>query len=428
MTDKHYNTSDDIHSEDLQEIISTPPSWLLKRGISFVLLTVLLIFGLSALIKFPEILTNGMKITTDNAPKVIINKISGNLVRITIKEGEQVGAGDVLGYMESTANHDQVLQLLQLLIELRNGNHVATGKLNELTSPTNLKLGELQDAYQNFYQAYLSYQSVKEGGISLKRRKILEEEIANIKKQNLLAQQTHDLQNKEIELAKESYEKYKILAERKVISPMELQKQEALLLAKLQILPQAESMILSNKAGALARDRELAELDNKIEEEKKKFVQSMNSLISEAENWKQKYVLSSTSKGRVVYGSVLQENQYLVQSTEVFYIYAENSNYFGEIHLPQRDFGRIKIGQDVLIKVRSYPYEEYGFLRGKIASISDIPVRDSIFLSKVKIQRTPQDSLIKLRPGTLADVDIITDDQTILYRLWKNITKSLKRP
>lgn len=72
MAGKHYIEEDDIHSEDLQEIISQPPSWLLKRGISFILLTILLIFGLSALIRFPEILTNSMKITTDNAPRVVI--------------------------------------------------------------------------------------------------------------------------------------------------------------------------------------------------------------------------------------------------------------------------------------------------------------------------------------------------------------------
>jgi len=369
-----------------------------------------------------------LRITTNNAPRVVINKTSGNLVKIKVKEGEEVEAGEVLGYMESTADHDQVLQLLHLLTEIRNESDVDTKKLNELTTPTDLKLGELQGAYQDFYQGYLSYQSVKEGGISLKRRKILEQEMANIQQQNVLAQQTRKLQGKEIELAQEEYEKYKILSERKVISPMELQRQEALLLAKLQALPQSENTILNNQAASLARSKELAELDNQIEEEKKKFVQSMNSLISEVENWKQQYVLSSPSKGRVIYGSVLQENQYLMQSSEIFYIYSETSNYFGEMYLPQRDFGRIKNDQDVLIKVRSYPYEEYGFLRGKIASISDIPVKDSVFLSKVEILRTAQDSVIKLRPGTLADADVITDDQTILYRIWKNVIKSLKRP
>lgn|SRR5690606_2957960 len=427
MMAKRNYTEEDIHSEGLHEIISKPPSWLLKRGISFILLTLLLLFGMSAMIRYPEILTNNMRITTENAPKVIINNIPGKLVKIKVKEGEEVEAGEVLGYMESTANHEQVLQLLKLLTEIRNNPDVDIEKVSELTSPKNIKLGELQGAYYNFYQAYLSYQSVKEGGISLKRRRIIEKEINNIHQQNLRMEQSFQLRSKEIELAKQEFERYKILAERKVISPMELQKQEALLLGKLQTLPQSENNILANQAASLVRSKELAELDNQIEEEKKRFVQSMNSLTSEVETWKQRYVLSSASKGRIVYGSLLQENQYVGQSEELFYIYSENSNYFGEMHLPQRDFGKIKEGQDVLIKVRSYPYEEYGYIQGKIKTISDIPVRDSIFLSRVEIYRNPQDSLIKLRPGTLADADVITNDQTILYRIWKNVIKSLKK-
>lgn len=417
----------DIHSEDLQEIISKPPSWLLKRGISFVLLTVLIIFGLSALIRYPEILTNSMRITTDNAPKVVTNKIEGKLVKIVVNEGEEVEIGQILGYMESTADHDQVLKLLELLTSIRIEGNIDSEKLRELTSPTNIQLGELQAAYQNFYEAFLSYVSVKEGGISLKRRNILEQEMDNIRQQRRRAEEAHQLQTTAVELAKQEFDKYKILAARNVISPMELQKQEALLLTKLQGLPQSESIILNNQAASLARSKELAELDNQIEEVKMKFIQSMNSLISETEIWKQQYILTSSSRGRVIYGSVLQEGQHLTQTTEVFYVYSQNSSYFGEMYLPQRDFGKIQIDQEVLIKLRSYPYEEYGFLRGKIKSISAIPVRDSVFLSKVQIIRAPQDSIIELRPGALADADVITDDQTVLYRIWKNVVKSLKR-
>lgn len=35
----------DIHSEDMQDIIARPPSWLLKRGISFIFLTLLMLLA-----------------------------------------------------------------------------------------------------------------------------------------------------------------------------------------------------------------------------------------------------------------------------------------------------------------------------------------------------------------------------------------------
>mgnify|MGYP003574874347 CR=1 FL=1 len=34
--------------------------------------------------------------------------------------------------------------------------------------------------------------------------------------------------------------------------------------------------------------------------------------------------------------------------------------------------------------------------------------------------------MIKLKPGMLADADIITEDQSILKRIWFNLTENLK--
>ena len=54
----------DLHSEDLQEIIAKPPSWLLQRGISFILLTILMILAISVFIKYPEMVNATLKINT----------------------------------------------------------------------------------------------------------------------------------------------------------------------------------------------------------------------------------------------------------------------------------------------------------------------------------------------------------------------------
>lgn len=71
------------------------------------------------------------------------------------------------------------------------------------------------------------------------------------------------------------------------------------------------------------------------------------------------------------------------------------------MQLPQLEFGKIKIGQEVMIKVRGFQYQEYGYLKGRIRSISDIPIKDSLFLSMVSIERKPQDSLSGSAPDCL---------------------------
>lgn len=53
---------------------------------------------------------------------------------------------------------------------------------------------------------------------------------------------------------------------------MELQKQEALLIAKKQVIPLAENNLLNNQSASLARIKELSDLDNKISDEKKNSI------------------------------------------------------------------------------------------------------------------------------------------------------------
>jgi len=80
----------------------------------------------------------------------------------------------------------------------------------------------------------------------------------------------------------------------------------------------------------------------------------------------------------------------------------------------------------VLVKLRSYPFEEYGMLRGRISYIADVPYHDSIFISRVNFRSNKASDFKKpvhLKQGMLADAEIITEDATILQRLTRNIIK-----
>mgnify|MGYP000982316100 CR=1 FL=1 len=423
MTRSH-EPYEDIHSEDLQDIIAKPPSWLLKRGISFILLTILLMLGLSFYIKYPEIVSTEMRFSTTNSPKVIINPSNGLLVRILIKNGVIVQKNQDIAYLESTAKHEDVIDLLHNLKELANKKITFT-ELEHIIPPSNLNLGELQGKYQSFYLSALNYQAIQEDGIYQKRKKILQNEAKYVNEQNERILQTYELQKKQLELAEEEYIKYKQLAEKKVISAFELQQREATLLARRQTIPNMENNLISNRGNLLVKNREISEVDNEILEEKKKFEQSLNSLISEAEEWKKQHVLSASVGGKLVYAGFWQDNQYVKMGEELFYINPNRDDFYGETFISQHHISKIKEDQQVLIKVRSYPHQEYGYLKGKVGYISDIPIKDSVFFARIDLDLTDRNPLIQLKPGIYADADIITADLSIFHRIWTNLTKSL---
>ncbi|WP_294347322.1 HlyD family efflux transporter periplasmic adaptor subunit [uncultured Sphingobacterium sp.] len=414
----------DIHSEDLQDIIAKPPSWLLRRGTTVILLSIVIILGMSFFIRYPETVNSKIRFNTTDAPKVLSAKVNGSLVKLLKKDGAWVDAGSPLAYLESTADHDQIIVLLDKLQQIRQMPN-ATYNLEALIEPKNLNLGELQGAYQNFYLSYLSYISSRDHGIYQKRKSVITREVTNVNEQYKKNNQSFELQKKQLELAEQEYEKYKLLAEKKVISPSELQQKESLLLAKRQLIPQMENSLISHEGNILAKNKELAEIENQIGEEQKKFIQALNSFISEAENWKKQYVMTSPVGGKLIYGEFLQINQQVAVGQILFYINPKSEKYYGELLLPQVASAKVKKGQKVLIKVNGYPYEEYGYVNGKVDYISDIPIRDSVFYTTISLDTANLSSMIQLKPGLFGDSRIITEDKSIFRRIWNNVTKNL---
>ncbi|SPZ92073.1 type I secretion membrane fusion protein, HlyD family [Sphingobacterium multivorum] len=111
---------------------------------------------------------------------------------------------------------------------------------------------------------------------------------------------------------------------------------------------------------------------------------------------------------------------------KLFYINPKNEQYYGELTISQDISAKVKLGQQALIKVRSYPYGEYGYLRGRVSYISEIPIGDSTFFVKLDLLRSGKDSLIQLKPGILGNAEIITEDKSIFKRVWYNLTKNLE--
>jgi hypothetical protein len=78
--------------------------------------------------------------------------------------------------------------------------------------------------------------------------------------------------------------------------------------------------------------------------------------------------------------------------------------------------GKVKVHQEVLVKKRSFPFEEYGMIRGRVENINEVPYKDSIFFSKVRFtvpKPTQGKKAIRLKQGMLADAEIITEDASV---------------
>lgn len=415
------------HTDDIQDIITSVPSWLLRWGITLFFALLVLLVGLSAFIRYPDIVKASLIISSPNSPKPIVAKIQGKLVKLLVKENEYVAVGQPLAYIESTADHRTILNLLTSLdnVQKQISEDEPVSKIL-FSQADNTRFGELQAAYQVFFQEYLLYKSSINDGFDVKKKAYLQKDLIDIGRQKQQLNAQKGVQQKDLALATDEYAMHKKLASEKVETPAEFRQQESKYLAKKAPLIQTESALIGLNNDYLAKQKEILELDNEIEQEKFKFIQALNSLISQVEDWKSKYVLTASQAGKVAFANIVQENQVVSTGQQIFYINPGNEQFFGEMSIPQNSMGKVKEGQQVLIKLHSYPFEEYGMLRGRIINISDVPYKDSVFLSRVHFRISKTSDMkrsIHLKQGMLADAEIVTQDVTILQRISRNIIK-----
>ena len=74
----------ELRDESVQDLMSRPPSWLLRWGIWLVLFILTVFIGISWWVQYPDIVRASIVISTPEPPIEITAKVSGNLNRLFV--------------------------------------------------------------------------------------------------------------------------------------------------------------------------------------------------------------------------------------------------------------------------------------------------------------------------------------------------------
>ncbi|MBE5322225.1 HlyD family efflux transporter periplasmic adaptor subunit [Pedobacter sp. MR2016-19] len=413
------------NSEEITEIITNVPVWILRWGITLIFAILGGIILLSALIEYPDVIKTNLKVNSLNSPKPVLAKQNGKLTTLLVEDGQSVKENQSLAYFESTAKPEDVIRLNSQLKFFRvnvikNSNQASTGL------PADLNLGELQGSYQNFFQAYLQYQSTQRNGYYLNRMAFLEKDLKDVNALRIQILQQQKIQQQEFSNQEEEYKAYQKLYKNKVISRSEFKQQENKYLASKYPLQQTETALLTNVSSYSTKEKELLDLKHTIAEEQAKFIQELNQCITESDSWILQHVLKAPIAGTVNFAGIVQQNQNMQANQEVFIINPGNTDFFGEVQIPQYNMGKIRKGEKALVKLRSYPFEQFGMIKGKLSYISEVAYRDSVFIAKIsfdQIENKDPNRKIILKNGMQAEAEIITEESSLLQRFLRSITK-----
>lgn len=414
-------TSDELISDEVKEIISYRPHWMIRRGNLLFLLVLLSLLTLTWFISYPDIINGSARLVSLNAPKMISPKIEGKIVRLFVSDGEEVQKGKHLAYMESTASYKEVIQLRnwieQTINEIRNNDYTV---LVENPVPVLFNLGELQSPYQNFQNQFAETKQLLASGYYQNKKVALQKDLKYLSNLKATTNQQKALLEQDQQLQKKEYEAYEGLEKEKVIAPLELNQYKSKLIAKEQSIKQINSQLTNSDLASHSKEKEIMDLEKQVMDQQQSFHSALLDLKSEVEKWIQQYVLIASENGRLMFVSSLQENQLIGAGQDLFYIQPQETNCYAELMVAQKGIGKVRKGEKVILKADGYPNEEYGHLTGVISYISNMPNRRDSFLVKVNLPqglKTNYNKEIFFRNNLSAQAEIITDDRKLFDRL-----------
>jgi multidrug resistance efflux pump len=416
-------------SLEVNELLPDRPSFLIRWGMTILLCILVLMISASWFIRYPDTISANAKLTSINAPKRIISKISGKLTSLQVKEGDWVNAGSILGTIESVADPKEVISLsgdvdsINKTIDSENWAALKTFMHAKYSN-----LGEIQMDYQSFIQALLTFSNYIPGGLFVKKRGLLKDDRVRLLELNVQLRQQKAFSQQDLALEQKTLESQEALLKDKVISPLEYRMEKSKLLAKLQSLSPANAAIITNEYQQNDKQKEILELDNQINQQKMIFTEAVNTLKNQLQDWENIHLLIASVSGQVAFATFLQPAQQLQVNETVCYINPTNSSYFAQMYIPQANLGKIRIGAKVLLRFQAYPNQEYGSVEGLIDFMSKIP-SDSGYLAKVSLPQglnTNYNKQIQFLDGLTAHALIITKDRTLLQHFYSTLIQSVE--
>jgi multidrug resistance efflux pump len=429
----HFNTTQqqELLSEEMHDFISNKPHWIVRRGNTIFILLLIGLISMAWTIENPDIKTAPLRIVAVDAPKLRVAKTEGKLEKLLVANDEQVHAGQALAFLQSTGDHQQVLQLYQWITNIE--PQVMQGNLDILLQkplPAYGMLGEAQPAYQDFENAFKETQQLLRNGFYQQKKQALLRDIGFIQDMQKTARQQKELLDKDLVLQQEEYDAKESLAKEKVIAPLEFNQDKSKLLSKQQSIEQFNTQLINNNMAAHNKEKEILELQKQMIDQQQKFYTALFNLKSRLQEWMTQYIVTANISGKINYVGFLQENQYVQTNQELFYIIPVSNKFYGELKTSQAGIGKIKQGQKVIIRVNSFPSAEFGYLDGVISYIPSLVKSDSSVLIKVDFTnglKTNYGRELLFKTNMNATAEVITDNRRLPERFMGQLRDIMRR-
>lgn len=426
QTKQKFTSVEGYLSHELGRAVEKPQpifTRLLAGGIS------LLFFGTitwAAVSKVDEVATAQAEVIPSSRVQPV-RSLSGGLLRdIKVKEGTQVTKGSPLVELDPTISEAEYQRLKQL-VDL---GKQALGRLKaELAGRVNtgivlqdqLLVARLQefDARRNMAEAEANRQ---QGAIQ-----VAQAELEGLKATLVVAQTRADSFSKLLQAGAVPRLDY-LDAQNQVVT---LENQ---INAKQQEIYQAQQAYEAAKIEAerLQANRQ-AEILTQINQQEQELA-SLQGQLAQAEEQRNRETLTAPVNGTVYNVKVVDTGATVQAGEELLSIVPEGEELVLDAKVLNRDVGFVAVGKEVKVKLETFPYQEFGLIKGEVVSISPNAITDEqlglVYTARVRLEQSEvyvNGNPVPLTPGMAATAEIVIRQRRVIRFLLDPVLDSWDR-
>ncbi len=419
----------ELRSEEVKEIMGTPPGWIVRWGSSVALLVVALLFILAWAIPYNDVREARVELTTAVPPVEVVAKVDGLIEELYPKAKEEVRKGVLLVVMNSTAKFEDVIMLQEALADLQEANEQTILEYE----PETYHIGNLQPAYSKLVTYFESYNRdkttnfVQQEIAVVQRKKIQLRSSIEIDKsalQSLYAEYNNAVKNRE------RVQKMYLDGVKSALDSENATNAIKLVEGKMKAM---ESKIAIQEKDLIGYDQEVLGLRQNKQEEVEfnyiRFKQEIDNLQSEIETWIDQYLIKAPIDGKISFPEEVSVNQNVSRGERILNILPnEGGDWIVSGQLPLAGSGKVEEGQRVVIKFDGYPYQEYGVVEGQVLQKARMPNGNN-YLLKVSLPNdlnTSYRDTLDFNQGMTGTAEIIVDERNILEVLLDKLVSKVK--
>lgn len=426
-----------LRSEEFQEILGDIPSWILRWGITTIASVIGILLIGSTVFKYPDVISSSMTLTGTIPAASIVAKTSGKLRTLSVKDGQFISQGQMLAVIDNPARTEDVETLKNYLSKI-----FSMDNPTELP-PKELTLGDMQNLYSTFCLTLTEYIQFLQLNyypqkIAFTRERIRrnEDSYKNYLRQKALIEEQACLIYKQ-------YVRDSSLYCQGVLSVEDLEYSLSEYLQSRLSVETSHANLINIQTTLVQLKESLLDTENQYADSRRTLETQLNNLTAQLstsiQSWELNYVLTAPIDGHVSFANYWAENQNVSSQQEIFAIVPiEQGEIIGKAILPIARSGKVKIGQKVNIRFQNFPENEFGIVQGIVGNISQVPVetvssltgtREPSYVVSIRFPnglKTNYNKTLPFMPQMQAQADIITEDLSLLERLFLPLKKIWK--